>query len=974
MRNIHRWQHQYIGTSEVPKSLSVVELQEFFTFSPIELEALQSKRKDALKLAAAIQLGFLKMTGCPLPDLGAIPLRLLRHVASELGVPPVAIATLRSLYERGKTRYEHQWWAMELLGFSKIDAAGLKALAAYLNQEASTAPTTDALTDRARAWLYQHSLLAMPTRELRALAVQAMASAETSLLRMIHEQVRPADINEWVNQVLATHPETGRTTLEWLQQPPRRKSVNAIRERTARIDFLKKLGVHQVDVNAIYFEKIKAYAAELRNMRPVKFRELKEPTRTLRLISFLRWTLLASTDAAIMLGARRVTKLISDAYKQAESLEAKAAKPHHQALVEIFARVNDESVSDEQFRGFVRELSEQYTPPKFASRAAAARWLLSEPNPEVRTLLSELRKLDLQGEPDAEVVKMAQYLHTLYVAKQGALPEQPPVRVPRTWRELIEGEDRERAMRALEACTLIGLRKGLRSGAVYVAHSDSFRGRAQLLISDEDWTRDRVVRYQQLSLPADGTEFLEVLTRDLELKLRELGAAVEAGKLQTEDGRFHVTRFKPVVESQEVAQNRNDLINKIGVVQFPDLILEMDSRTGFSKILLGRVARDVDELLAVYAGMIAHGCALDASQVSHSIPQLAASAVLRGMTLFENTAALRAANDAVVSFQKRLPICAAWGDGSLASADMMSLDVSKHIWLARADYRRKLQSIGTYTLVSDFWSVLYDTPIILNERQAGAAIEAALRQTEADIGRLAVDTHGYTDFAMGLAKLLGFALCPRLARFAERKLYVPSNMKDIPESLADLTIRNISLPQIKAAWDDLVRIAASVETGHVSATVLMARYGSAASDNPIYKAGVHLGRLMRSLYLCDFLLSEDLRRAVNRILVHGESVHQLQRAIYTGTYSKPRGQHVPELHAASGALTLMTNLCLAWTANKMQDTLLGEHGQTLSEDELRWLAQVSPARFSNINFRGVFTFPVEQYARWLFSGNASRAA
>jgi hypothetical protein len=34
-------------------------------------------------------------------------------------------------------------------------------------------------------------------------------------------------------------------------------------------------------------------------------------------------------------------------------------------------------------------------------------------------------------------------------------------------------------------------------------------------------------------------------------------------------------------------------------------------------------------------------------------------------------------------------------------------------------------------------------PIILNERQAGAAIEAVLRQTEIDIERLAVDTHGY---------------------------------------------------------------------------------------------------------------------------------------------------------------------------------------------------------------------------------------
>ena len=30
------------------------------------------------------------------------------------------------------------------------------------------------------------------------------------------------------------------------------------------------------------------------------------------------------------------------------------------------------------------------------------------------------------------------------------------------------------------------------------------------------------------------------------------------------------------------------------------------------------------------------------------------------------------------------------------------------------------------------------------------------------------------------------------------------------------------------------------------------------------------------------------------------------------------------------------------------------------------LAYVSPAHFSNINFRGIFSFPLEKYEEWLF--------
>src|SRR3546814_7820547 len=50
--------------------------------------------------------------------------------------------------------------------------------------------------------------------------------------------------------------------------------------------------------------------------------------------------------------------------------------------------------------------------------------------------------------------------------------------------------------------------------------------------------------------------------------------------------------------------------------------------------------------------------------------------------------------------------------------------------------------------------------------------------------QLAVDTHGYTDFAMALARLLGFDLCPRLKELKQRHLYVPRGTIIPPEIAA----------------------------------------------------------------------------------------------------------------------------------------------------------------------------------------------
>ncbi|PWG73728.1 hypothetical protein DF186_21550, partial [Enterococcus hirae] len=82
-----------------------------------------------------------------------------------------------------------------------------------------------------------------------------------------------------------------------------------------------------------------------------------------------------------------------------------------------------------------------------------------------------------------------------------------------------------------------------------------------------------------------------------------------------------------------------------------------------------------------------------------------------------------------------------------------------HLWTARVDPRRRAFSVGIYSHKVNQWGVVYDQPIILNKRQAGAASEGAVRQGLYPLNRVAVDTHGYTDFAMGISKLLGFDLC-----------------------------------------------------------------------------------------------------------------------------------------------------------------------------------------------------------------------
>jgi TnpA family transposase len=272
-----------------------------------------------------------------------------------------------------------------------------------------------------------------------------------------------------------------------------------------------------------------------------------------------------------------------------------------------------------------------------------------------------------------------------------------------------------------------------------------------------------------------------------------------------------------------------------------------------------------------------------------------------------------------------------------------------------------------YTHVRDRWGIFYDQPILLNERQAGAAIEGVIRQSGSeDVAQLAVDTHGYTDFAMSLSRLLGFDLCPRLAHLRDRRLHVPRH-HDIPAELAAVTDADARLDLIERAWDELVRIAASVQSGQCSAVQALTRFGAAARGQPVYEAGVHLGRLFRTIFLIDYFTIPAFRHEMQHALNRGEAVHAVQRAIHYGKIPVELTRHDVSLAAVSSALTAV----MAWNTLHMQralDAIEAIGGEAMRAEDLR---QIAPTHLEGINLRGTFEFPIARYAHRLLPNVAT---
>ncbi|WP_235210322.1 DUF4158 domain-containing protein [Caballeronia sordidicola] len=111
---------RYVGQDRLPTRLSEFDVERYFALTDSDVAAVNERFRRDRRAGAAIQLIFLRASGHTLDHVGTLPRQLLHYVGERLGLPTPTIASLRTLYQRYKTLYEHQAWTCEYLGMMSI--------------------------------------------------------------------------------------------------------------------------------------------------------------------------------------------------------------------------------------------------------------------------------------------------------------------------------------------------------------------------------------------------------------------------------------------------------------------------------------------------------------------------------------------------------------------------------------------------------------------------------------------------------------------------------------------------------------------------------------------------------------------------------------------------------------------------------------------------------------------------------------
>jgi TnpA family transposase len=956
---MEHWRLAYLGMRRMPRDLSEFELATFFTFSFKERALINTRRGPLYRLALALHIGFVRMTGATLDAYQYVPQILWGHLGKHLGIEPPDLGTLRALYEtRERTLFDHQVIAYQTIGFVPMAEHQRRYVVRWLKERLAGRPNRADLMQELKRWLYEHRILIQQDRALTPLLVQAARDVEATLTGSLVHAFSEATLDRWGSLLPQPHGSVA-SLQQWLWAVPLRNSTRQMSELFRKIDRLVELGVNGNWPATCNEASVRHFARRCAHRKPSVSKRIQS-SRRLEAACFMRYALCTATDQLLSMLGRWVRKSLNEANSRVSAARPDLKAQMHDFATAVKAVATDESLTHDELVEQLCALADAALKQETPSRASLVRSQLISKRRVARAMLARLLTLPFAAQTSHPVIEALALLRDLYASKSVELPQNTTIQLGRAWQRMIDNEDRNQALLAFEWATLFALRVALRNGSVYVEHSFDFRSQATLLIPDDEWQARRNHYYGHLKLPQDPKEFLKPVIEHLKAGLERLREAVARGEVRVDDA-VHIGPLSAQPHDAALESLRRAIFAPRPEGQLPKIILEVDSTVRFSWILLGREPRSRTELLMVYAAVLAHGTSMSAADIARMVPELSATAIRQMMSRIADERMLRQAADAVLEFMHRHSIAQHWGRADLASSDMMSLETTKTVWQARADPRRRTSSIGVYTHVRDRWGIFYDQPIVLNERQAGVAIEGVIRQSSTDdVAMLAVDTHGYTDFAMSQSRLLGFDLCPRLAHLRDRRLHVPVDFL-VPADLAAITDCDVCLDAIETIWDNLVRVAASVQSGHCTAVQALTRFGSAARGQPLYDGGVHLGRLFRTIFLIDYFTVPVFRGELQHALNRGEAVHNVQRAIHQGKIPVELTRHRHSMMAVSSALTLLTNAVMAWNTQHMQsalDTIEKLGNQPALPEHLR---SIAPTSLEGINLRGTFDFPIADY-------------
>jgi TnpA family transposase len=400
-------------------------------------------------------------------------------------------------------------------------------------------------------------------------------------------------------------------------------------------------------------------------------------------------------------------------------------------------------------------------------------------------------------------------------------------------------------------------------------------------------------------------------------------------------------------------------------VDLPELLLEIHARTGFAHEFLhisDGAARVADLPTSLCAVLLAEACNIGLEPVVRAdLPALTRGRLSWVQQTYIRAETLTRANACLVDTQATIPLAQVWGGGEVASADGLRFVVPVRTINAGPNrkYFNAESGLTYYNFTSDQFTGFHAIVIPGTLRDSMFILDGLLEhQTQLRPLEIMTDMAGVSDVVFGLFWLLGYQFSPRLADIGEARFWRldPKANYGILNTIAR---SRVNTKLIARHWEDLLRVAGSLQQGTVSASELMRSLLRSKRPSALARAIGALGRIPRTLYMLSYIDDEQYRRRILTQLNRGEARHSVARAVFHGQRGELRQRYREGQEDQLGALGLVVNAIVLWNTLYMEAALkqFQQEGLAVTAADV---ARLSPLGHRHINFQGRYSFALSE--------------
>jgi TnpA family transposase len=944
------------------------ELVRHFTLAEADLAAIQRCRGDHNRLGYALMLCYLRFPGRPLQAGERPPSALLAFVAEQIDVLPDAIDEYLAS-ERNRQRHVAE--CQEQLGlrpFGKHAADELKG--ALLPQ----AIENDQLAFLAQLIMHtcrERGIVTPPAPVLERMCVDLRHRARREAHRRLAQGLS-AEQRRRLDALTERRDEGGLSWLTWLRQMPEAATPSAMVALVERLEHVRAVGIDRGRGHLVHQARLAQLIREVGRTTVQHVAGYERQRRHATLVASVLDITASLTDHAIDLFDR----LVGAMFRKAEGRQARAFQADARAInekVRLYARIGTALIAARDSECDAYGAITAVVPwDRFCKTVAEAEALARPGELDAYQSLGEhyagsrrwspafLEAFEFESVPaNAPLMRAITLLRETNRTGAAVLPESPPTSfVRQRWATyVLRGGAVDR--RFYELCVLSELRDRLRAGDVWVAGSRQYRSFEERLISQATLQKLQHAGTLPVAVEPDFEQFIAARQARLNERLEEINTLAATNRLPEVTITNGVLKVAPTEKSTppeaEILAAR--LYAMLPRIRITDLLAEVAAWTRFPGCFTHlRTGAAVSDARILMAGLLADGLNLGLTRMAEacSIASLSQLAWTADWHVREETYAL--ALRCLVNQQQREPFAAVFGTGTASSSDgqfFQAAGFGRDAGRLNAHYGQR-PGFKVYTHLSDRYGPFYTKLIAATASEALHVLDALLyHQSDVVSHRHHTDGGGDSEHVFALCALLGFQFSPRIPDLKHRRLFSFDKPSTYP-ALEPMIAGRINVALIRAHWSEILRIAASIRTGTVTASLIMRQLAAHPRQNGVAAALRELGRLERTLFTLDWISDPELRRSTGQELNKGEARNSLARAVFIHRLGEIRDRtYENQQHRASG-LNLLVTAIILWNTRYLAHAVATLRETEAIPDPL--LAHLSPLGWEHINLTGDYVW------------------